>query len=291
MAKVSGSLILHSNPPHTKFTLTAIEILGNIRAMHAFVMKHGKDYLNKNRSTEQDRDKIENEVGLFVKACRERIEVLKNSIGMEEKQAHGASWLAALGRGSQNTDCIAHQHGVVLILSEQLHSITAHFDTLRAVRFQDAIDKRIPKRRQGLKLLPPPEPVTTSQADNITYSRDWLTQQDSQPEVLESQQELMDEETRALQIELTNMMDAVQETERRMLEMSALNHLFSTHVLHQAQQIELLYLQAVEATNNIQKGNKELDKTQERNSSSRLYIILIFCVLIITLLFLDWYNG
>jgi hypothetical protein len=36
--------------------------LGNIRAMHAFVMKHGKDYLNKNRSTEQDRDKIENEV-------------------------------------------------------------------------------------------------------------------------------------------------------------------------------------------------------------------------------------
>jgi syntaxin 18 len=40
------------------------------------------------------------------------------------------------------------------------------------------------------------------------------------------------------------MMDAVQETERRMLEMSALNHLFSTHVLHQAQQIELLYLQA-----------------------------------------------
>jgi hypothetical protein len=113
MAKVSGSLILHSTPPHTTFTLTAIEILGNIRAMHSFVMKHGKDYLNKNRSTEQDRDKIENEVGLFVKACRERIEVLKNSIGIEEKQAHGASWLAALGRGSQNTDCIAHQHGVV----------------------------------------------------------------------------------------------------------------------------------------------------------------------------------
>ncbi len=53
------------------------------------------------------------QVGLFVKAYRECIEVLKNSIGIEEKQAHGASWLAALGRGSQNTDCIAHQHGVV----------------------------------------------------------------------------------------------------------------------------------------------------------------------------------
>ncbi|GMH04230.1 hypothetical protein Nepgr_006069 [Nepenthes gracilis] len=33
-----------------------------------------------------------------------------------------------------------------------------------------------------------------------------------------------------------------------MVEMSALNHLMSTHILQQAQQIELLYDQAVEAT-------------------------------------------
>ncbi|KAJ0439931.1 hypothetical protein HanRHA438_Chr16g0784431 [Helianthus annuus] len=33
-----------------------------------------------------------------------------------------------------------------------------------------------------------------------------------------------------------------------MVEMSALNHLMSTHVLQQAQQIEYLYDQAVEAT-------------------------------------------
>lgn len=46
-----------------------------------------------------------------------------------------------------------------------------------------------------------------------------------------------------MQIELTNLIDTVQETERKMLEMSALNHLFSTHVLHQAQQIERLYEQ------------------------------------------------
>lgn len=53
------------------------------------------------------------QVGLFVKACRDSIEALKNSIGSEEKQAYGANWLQALGRGSRNTDCIAHQHGVV----------------------------------------------------------------------------------------------------------------------------------------------------------------------------------
>lgn len=46
-----------------------------------------------------------------------------------------------------------------------------------------------------------------------------------------------------LQVELTSLLDAVQETETKMVEMSALNHLMSTHVLQQAQQIELLYEQ------------------------------------------------
>lgn len=44
-----------------------------------------------------------------------------------------------------------------------------------------------------------------------------------------------------MQVELTSLLDAVQETETKMVEMSALNHLMSTHVLHQAQQIEQLY--------------------------------------------------
>lgn len=39
---------------------------GNIRDMKTFVMLHGKDYSEKHRSTEQDRDKIENEVRLHV---------------------------------------------------------------------------------------------------------------------------------------------------------------------------------------------------------------------------------
>lgn len=45
----------------------------------------------------------------------------------------------------------------------------------------------------------------------------------------------------AMQVELTNLLDAVQQTETKMVEMSALNHLMSTHVLQQAQQIEQLY--------------------------------------------------
>lgn len=89
----------------------------------------------------------------------------------------------------------------MLILSERLHAVTTYFDQLRTVRFQDTIEKKLPKRRKGLKLLPPPEEVSISQTDNSVYSREWLTeQQEFEPEVLEARQLMMDEETRALQV-------------------------------------------------------------------------------------------
>jgi len=177
----------------------------------------------------------------------------------------------------------------VLILSERLHAITEVFDQLRTVRFEERVNKKMHKRRKGLEHLPPPENVPASVPDNDGYSRDWLKVEE--PRLLESRQQLMDQETDALQQELTEMMAMTQETERKMIEISALNYLFSTHVLRQAQQIETLYMSAMEATSYMEKGNKELTKTQQRNSSSRLYIYLIFGVLISTLFFLDWYNG
>ena len=161
-----------------------------------------------------------------------------------------------------------------------------------------------------------------------------------------------------MQVELATMLDAVQDTETKMVEMSALNHLMSTHVLQQAQQIEFLYeqvnwtsstspswftismfscgncnswyssfitfcllhihkkvlehlfttpsvplnmtelyysfcfwiKQAVEATNNVVLGNKELSQAIQRNSSSRTFLLLFLFVLTFSVLFLDWYS-
>lgn len=42
-------------------------------------------------------------------------------------------------------------------------------------------------------------------------------------------------------MELSNLLDGARQTETKMVEMSALNHLMATHVLQQAQQIEVLY--------------------------------------------------
>lgn len=289
MAKVMSSLMLHTTPPRTTFYLTAEKIAASIRDLQKFIASHEKDYAEEHRSTEQDRDSIENEVALFVKACRDSIDALTKSIGAKEKKEYGKNWLQALGRGSSNADLIAHQHGMVLILSNRLQTVTQGFEELRKVRYEETLNKKLHKRRKGLELLPPPENVPVSVTDNDGYSKDWLKEQE--PRLLESRQQLMDQETEALQRELEENMRMTEETERKMIEVSQLNSLFGNYVLVQAKQIEQIYLQAMKATEHLEKGNKELSKTQQRNSSSRLYIILIFCVLTTTLLFLDWYNG
>ncbi|KAK9910638.1 hypothetical protein M0R45_034593 [Rubus argutus] len=92
------------------------------------------------------------------------------------------------------------------------------------------------------------------------------------------------------EVELTSLLDAVQETEIRMVKMSALNHLMATHVLQQAQQIEQLYNQAVEATHNVNLGNEELSKAIQRNTSSSTFLLLFLFVLTFSILFLDWYS-
>lgn len=45
------------------------------------------------------------------------------------------------------------------------------------------------------------------------------------------------------QVELSSLLDAVQEAETKTVEISVLSHLMSTHVLQQAEQIEHLYEQ------------------------------------------------
>ncbi|XVF14819.1 hypothetical protein REPUB_Repub09cG0094200 [Reevesia pubescens] len=275
-----ASFIIHKPRQRTPFTKSALKTLESIGALDHFMSKHRKDYVDLHRTTEQERDSIEHEVTAFVKACKDQIDILKNSINDEEASSKG--WLGI--KDASNADTIAHKHGVVLILSEKLHSVTAQFDQLRAIRFQDAINRAMPRRK--LKRV-----VDSNSLDNSkSVSLELGQTNELQPESLRVKQELLDSETRALQVELTSLLDAVQETETKMVEMSALNHLMSTHVLQQAQQIEHLYDQAVEATKNVELGNKELSQAIQRNSSSRTFLLLFLFVLTFSILFLDWYN-
>uniref|UniRef100_A0A0D9W7G5 SNARE-complex protein Syntaxin-18 N-terminal domain-containing protein n=1 Tax=Leersia perrieri TaxID=77586 RepID=A0A0D9W7G5_9ORYZ len=287
LAALMSSFIIRKPAPKLPFTNAAIKTLESVRELEKFIVKHRKDYVDLHRTTEQERDNIEHEVGVFVKACKEQIDILKNRIH-EEKSGSAKTWLGTSDESSR-LDLIAHQHGVVLILSERLHSVTAQFDRLRTMRFQDAINRAMPRKRiqkkRETKAAEPSKPNLVLKSD-VSKVED----QEVSTAPLRVQEQLLDDETRALQVELINLLDAVQETETKMIEMSALNHLMSTHVLQQAQQIQYLYDQAVEATNNVERGNKELSQAIQRNSSSRTFLLLFFFVLTFSVLFLDWYS-
>ncbi|XP_010247310.1 PREDICTED: syntaxin-81-like isoform X2 [Nelumbo nucifera] len=282
-AATLASFIMHKPRQRSTFTKAALRTLESIKTLEQFIMKHWKDYVDPHRATEQERDSIEHEVSVFIKTCKEQIDILKNRIHDEDTSGKSKAWLSMRSDNS-HVDIVAHKHGVVLILSEKLHSVTSQFDQLRAIRFQDAVNKAIPRRKM--------HQVTNSNSPIISKSNhSEVKEPDELPsEHLRVQQQFLDDETRALQVELTNLLDTVQETETKMVEMSALNHLMATHVLQQAQQIELLYEQAVEATNNVEMGNKELSQAMQRNSSSRTFLLLFLFVLTFSILFLDWYN-
>ncbi|KAM3375260.1 syntaxin-81 [Capsicum galapagoense] len=288
-AALLASFIMHKPRQRSGFTRATLKTLESIGTLEQFLMKHKKDYVDLHRTTEQERDSIEHEVTIFVKSCKEQIDVLRNSINEEDANSKG--WLGLKG-DNLNADTVAHKHGVVLILSEKLHSVTSQFDQLRAIRFQDAINRVTPRKKRKNTTKSNATEISASSSLDPDMKRDSEVRDAdvSQAVPIRVQEQLLDDETRALQVELNSLLDSVQETETKMVEMSALNHLMSTHVFQQAQQIELLYEQAVEATQNVALGNKELSQAIQRNSSSRTFLLLFLFVLTFSILFLDWYS-
>ncbi|KAM3394572.1 syntaxin-81-like isoform X2 [Capsicum galapagoense] len=288
-----ASFIMHKPRQRSGFTRAALKTV--IYFLHLISEYPNQKPVHKPAGTETGREskgekpQKEGRVTIFVKSCKEQIDVLRNSINEEDANSKG--WLGLKG-DNLNADTVAHKHGVVLILSEKLHSVTSQFDQLRAIRFQHAINRVTPRKKRKNTTKSNATEISASSSLDPDMKRDSEVRDTdvSQAAPIRVQEQLLDDETRALQVELNSLLDSVQETETKMVEVSALNHLMSTHVLQQAQQIELLYEQAVEATQNVELGNKELSQAIQRNSSSRTFLLLFLFVLTFSILFLDWYS-
>nr|XP_019711142.1 syntaxin-81 isoform X2 [Elaeis guineensis] len=198
LAAILASFIMHKPPQGSLFTKAALKTLKSIIELEHFIVKPRKDYVDLHRITEQERDNIEHEVGFFVKACKDQIDILKNRIHDEEKNGNSKTWLHI--RDDTYADMVAHKHGV------------------------DAINRAMPKRK--MHRIPDSKSFEASKPEFTELGEQVLP---SGP--MKVQDQLLDDETRALQVELTSLLDAVQETETNMVEMPALNHLMSTHVL------------------------------------------------------------
>ncbi|XP_043694274.1 syntaxin-81-like [Telopea speciosissima] len=125
---------------------------------------------------------------------------------------------------------------------------------------------------------------TTSLASQIDIEGDrFITQVDliKPPKFDEYQDECVDEHGGFENLEPDSILEALHG------ETTSLNEMMNTTPY---QDPYLEPLQAVEATQNVDMGNKELSQAIQRNSSSRTFLLLFLFVLTFSILFLDWYS-
>lgn len=94
-----------------------------------------------------------------------------------------------------------------------------------------------------------------------------------------------------LQADLRASGQQAQQIESTMRHIATLNQMISTAVMEQAEMIEQLYNNALDATHNITRGNKELKKTIVLNRSSRNWVLVLSVVAALLLLFFDWFYS
>ncbi|GMN57091.1 hypothetical protein TIFTF001_026203 [Ficus carica] len=171
----------------------------------------------------------------FIKAALKTLE----SIGTLEPfmVKHRKDYVDLHRTTEQERDSIEHEGAETLSCFSLTSLLGPVIDRLEKI----SLVSELPTPRRKFKPAAKSSSKDTSKSNNL----DFREPDQFQTEPPKVQQQHLDDETRALQVELSSLLDAVQQTETKMVEMSALNHLMATHVLRQAQQIEQLYLQYV----------------------------------------------
>ncbi|BDA47671.1 Syntaxin-18 [Coccomyxa sp. Obi] len=273
LRKLKSAQILRSLAQKTDFSVAAVELAKNINALRAFVKEHQRDYVQSGRCSEVERDRIEEQVGRYMRSCTANIARLEASIKADQP-----------GVRSLNPHMIAHRHGVALILSERLHAIGSSFDQCRSVRYRQLKLQQMRQQQQRKRL--------NSVQNSSAYRPELEAQQQSLPsDMLQEQQQLIEEENRALVQQLMSLNQGATSIETTMRELATLNQMFSGQVFHQAQQIEQIYEQAVQATLNVDRGNVQLQKAIKVGGSARSILFWFFIIAAASLLFLDWFYS
>mmetsp|Transcript_36637 Transcript_36637/g.93656 ORF Transcript_36637/g.93656 Transcript_36637/m.93656 type:complete len:145 (-) Transcript_36637:111-545(-) len=85
----------------SEFARAAMACAKEITELLAFLAASRRDYLQPGRSSELQKDKVEEEVGLFSKACNRRVSLLQEGV------------TAMKGAGNATPQAVAHRQGVV----------------------------------------------------------------------------------------------------------------------------------------------------------------------------------
>ncbi|KAK1236738.1 hypothetical protein PQX77_000094 [Marasmius sp. AFHP31] len=112
---------------------------------------------------------------------------------------------------------------------------------------------------------------------------------DDDLELSSSQIQQFEMENENLLRNVQDKLEAVQQAESRLLEISALQAELITHLTAQTELSEQLYEDAIATTSTVEKGNEQLREAKRRTKDSRLFILVFLIGASMSLLFLHYY--
>lgn len=258
------------------FTTLATELSDKIRDMRTFLHSNKRKYedFSARGMSDSERDEVDGAVANFLEYALGHIEDLKNEAAAESQSGSTAGSFAA------------HKLGVVVIINEELQVVAKQSEQLRGIRIKRAIAGGSRKQVQVDDEVAKQVAMEMRRRDSDDQPNDAAME-----EADASLVQMFEAENASLVNELVETRERVQEVERTVAEIAKLNHLFATKVIEQAKDIETLYELAVDASNYVDYGNKELAKMREQGPLVT-YMIAGFIFFITIFLFLyDWFSS
>ncbi|GAO50622.1 hypothetical protein SAICODRAFT_66730 [Saitoella complicata NRRL Y-17804] len=241
--------------------------------------------------TDKERDEIDYEVRMILTQSWERVRRLEEAeqvrrTALENRLGFVSRWLRDPTEEDMNDLLSAHRSGVTWFLNQKLAKVSGMQKEQQEIRVMRQVEKSksmlhatpvfaTQHRNSPGPTLPPADDTTAKELEAL------LTPQ--QLQALESENKSMLEE-------FSSTLDQVRGLEKALMEISSLQNVLVQHLVQQTELTDQLYDEAVTTAEEVQRGNTQLKKARERNSSTTKFILVFLIMASLILLFLDWYS-
>lgn len=235
------------------FTEDTISLRARIGEMQEVIQRNRRRYndYSVRGMREEERDSIDSSIGQFIQGAMAQIEGMKRS-------------------NSNN----AHELGIALVLSYELKKLGDTAEDLRSQRIKQAM--KTSTLRNGVKI----DAAVATELAQQSAPRDDLSIETGDMVVEFAQ------ENAALIADLVETRERVRQAERDVAEIASLNQVFSTKVLEQAKEIEVLYNTALDAVDYLDYGNNQLLAMRgKRNRMTYAVAAFLFVTSLLIILF------
>ena len=236
------------------------------------------------------KDLIDNEIKTMLNVLSKRIKLLDDLI--EKVLSNPLNYFnLILNNQSINFNEIQrqHQHGKIISMNLKLMNVSNQFQYIQSnrlkkfeIRNQTLSNAFIDNNDNDIPLI-----NNVDNNDDEIYDDYMLNDNDNIPQ---SQLQLLEDENENILNNDKHDLMMVEKVQHSLLSISTLQSEILNHLVQQSKLVESLYDDSLNSIGSLTDASKQLNKTQERQQSSRKFFIIFFIISGLSLLFLDYYS-